>query len=301
MVSTAALAMVLSACGGADNGSATRADPSGEPVVQARTAVASAPGPGEPGPGEPGSAVPRNATLREEPSKLDTGSGAPPVEVLWFVGDSIAGQLQEATRYLSRLRGGPEVRYMLNAGPAFSPDWPAPFAEVGRDAGRSALVLSIGVWLAVPPQQALAHIDGKSEEVLRREIERFLEPMASGGFVRTPTMLLLADLDDPVADKKLQVANSMLAQEAVAQGMRLLLTLRGTHPLGEATTVTLEDTTYPTRAMADPTHYCPAAALAMADALLEDLGASGPAPTSDDVKALVAAAADTPYFEIAGC
>ena len=223
------------------------------------------------------------------------------MDVLLFVGDSISAQLHFAAIQRSAARGGPEIRWLLTAGPAFNAGWPEPLPQFIDEPSRTAIITSFGVWQAVPPEHVADLIAATSRAELLAEIEAFLAPLAAPDLARTTQVLLLHSIDHPPADAKLQTANSMIVEVAEVQGLPVSSTLPGTDSEGNPAFVVIEGQRFPVRnTRGDETHYCAAAALVMADEILDDLGVLAKSPTLADLDDLYALTPEN-YFEPAGC
>ncbi len=248
----------------------------------------------------PSSTIPPTTSLTPPPppgpSTTQALADQPPSQLL-VIGDSIAGQLFHTLDQRSSVRGGPEVRYLLTAGPRFVDDWPEPLGAFVSDPAETAAVTSFGVWLALPPDHVADDLDEQSDAETIEEIVAFLRPVADLAG-RGTTLHLLADIADPAADAHIQAANALIT----AAGDRLRLPVQLLRPRrSDGPTVSIDGIAHPIRNGADATHFCAAAALVMADEILDDLAVAARPPTSGDLEALLAATADTQYFTAAGC
>jgi len=221
---------------------------------------------------------------------------APPGQLL-VVGDSIAGQLYWALDQRSRVRGGPEVRYLLTAGPAFSQDWPEPLPDFVTDPADTAVIVSFGVWHASPPEPVAHLVDGASAG--HDDTVAFLGPIAELGTWRAEVHLL-ADIDDPEADARIQQVNADISRAATEVGLPVHHLLSGGDG-DQPARVHVGDVSLPVRNGADATHFCAAAALVMADQMLDDLRVPASAVTLADLDDLLDATRDTSYFTADGC
>lgn len=246
-------------------------------------------------------ATPVTATTPPTTAPASTPAPTPePPGRLLVVGDSIAGQLFWALTQRSDVRGGPEVSYLLTAGPAFAEDWPDPLPELVDDPDDTAIVVSFGVWHASPPEPVAGLVDDVvGGAVDHTDTVAFLQPIAELGGAGA-TVHLLADIDDPEADARIQQVNADIAEAADEVGLPVAYLLSGRDGHQRAY-VDIGDASVPVRNGADATHFCAAAALVMADGMLDELGVPARPVTRADIDQLIEASSDTSYFTTDGC
>lgn len=225
---------------------------------------------------------------------------APPsrLEVLLVIGDSVGAQLFGAIEQRSRARGGPEVRFLLAVGPGFSDRWPEPLTDLVDDPDTTAAVTSFGLWLALPPAQAA---DQASLTTMARDIRRFLTPIAQHARAEPLRLILVHSIDRQPDDARVQRANGLIRRQAEALGLEVELTMPGLRDDGSRTQVLIDGEAHLVRGEGEVMHFCAAAALVMADRLLDDYGIAPRPPTAADLAELLAATADTGYFPEIGC
>lgn len=245
-----------------------------DPEALGREPAAAAPRESFPVADAAGQTATRSSTRADFPDP-DLESEVPaPIEELILIGDSVAGQLAFAAQQRSFDRGGPAVRWVTSPGAgAATEDWADAFERDIPDAASTAIVMLFGVWQGVPPAYVEDQLPGiNTPEVLTNEIRRFLEPSVTREYARTSRMMLLHSID-LTDDSRLQVANEMIRGVAEDLGMTIDYTIPATDLAGGSLTVRVGDSEYAVRDLPyDAIHYCAAAALAMADELLDDLG-----------------------------
>ncbi|NNE72934.1 MAG: hypothetical protein HKN26_04665 [Acidimicrobiales bacterium] len=234
----------------------------------------------------------------------DEPTAAPAPEEIVFVGDSFARQFFEAGRVLLAGHPAVDVRYLISAGPAFAgDDWPAVVAEFVPRPERAAVLISFGTWQSTPPPESADQLTAAD---LDAEIGSYLAPLAALATARPPSLLLRPDVDDAEADERLQRANAATRPLALAAGLDVYDVTGGEPAFGDrrAVEIAVDAQTvahYPLRSPLDPTHYCPAAALAMVRDGLARQGVDLPLVTADQVDALFASTAGLGLFIADGC
>jgi len=231
------------------------------------------------------------------PATITPAVPDPPPGQLLVVGDSIAGQLHWALTQRSGARGGPDVSYLLTAGPAFAQGWPEPLPAFIDDPSDTAVIVSFGVWHASPPESVAELVDGVG--AAHDDTVAFLRPIAELGAPHAEVHLL-ADIDDPEADARIQQVNADIVRAADEVGLPVQLLLSGREGDRPAA-VEVGGTMLPVRNGADATHFCAAAALVMADQMLDQLGVAAEPVTLADIDELLDLTSETSYFTTDGC
>ncbi|MGI9601260.1 MAG: hypothetical protein ACR2QE_05220 [Acidimicrobiales bacterium] len=243
----------------------------------------------------PPTEIPASSTETTAP----TTTTPPSIDALLVIGDSVAGQVFQGLDQRSQARGGPPVRYLLSAGPHFADGWPEPMPEFIDDPATTAVMVSFGVWLATPPDHVADEVAALTEAETSADIEAYLRPIVDLGSPHAE-LLLLSDIDHPEANTHIQAANSLIEAEAVRLGLTVHRLLPGTVD-GEPNRVDLAGAEYPVRNGTDATHFCGAAALVMADTILDRLAVDGEPATSADLTELMEATAGSNTFTAEGC
>ena len=114
------------------------------------------------------------------------------------------------------------------------------------------------------------------------------------------TMQATPRLRGQVAGTRVIAADSGITH-AAALGLEVELTMPGLRDDGSRTQVLIDGVAHLVRGEGEVMHFCAAAALVMADRLLDDYGVAPRPPTAADLTELLTAAADTGYFPEIGC
>jgi hypothetical protein len=208
------------------------------------------------------------------------------IETLIFVGDSVAKQISIAAVERSGDRSGPEVRFLLTWGPTYLGDQLEDLPGLIPDPATTAVVASFGAWQAVPPEGFDRSPGSADPETFKAEVRGFLERLTAPGPVASTTLLLQHSIEvDGVADE-LTLTNALIEEVASEFGMPVRYMLPGWTLDGEPHTVTLNDQKFPVRRWNDGIHFCAAAALVMADEILDRLAVPGQAADDGDIETI---------------
>lgn len=221
------------------------------------------------------------------------------IDRIVVVGDSIALQLFRALQQRSGVRGGPDVEFLLSVSPQLAEGWPEPLPALVPDPANTAIVASFGVWHAIPPDHVADRIASLPTRVIRQELDDYLQAMVDLGPARVSAHLL-TDIDEPSANTRIREVNDLIERSADAVGLEVGWLPRGTTPAGP-NTVSFDGRDWLVRTTADPTHFCPAAALVAADAILDDFAVDPVPITGRDVDELMANVAGSSDFVTEGC